>query len=145
MIQVVQGFKLATRESVDNRIILTKAEMVAVNDNQMPDVYFAVCKDDLMLYIYQKSIEPSIETGKFRPYSSAKIESITVNGVDLPIDAGKVDLPLATAEKYGLVIPGSGLKSENGVLEIDFNSLDDGAIPFEKIDWQNAIIDGNNI
>lgn len=145
MIQVVQGFKLATRESVDNRLVLTKAQMVATNDNQMPDIYFAVCKDDSLLYIYQKSNEATSSTGKFRAYSSAKIESITVNGVELPVDAGKVDLPLATAERYGFVIPGKGLKSENGVITLDFNSLDDGAIPFEKINWQDAIIDAGNI
>ena len=150
MIQIVQGFKLATRDAVDNRLLLSKAEMRTINDNQMPEKYFAICKDDGKLYLYDKSreLDPSEEgTGKFELFSSAVIDSISVNGRVLPVNLGNVDLPLATAEQYGMVLPGKGLKVDDGdgYLTLDFNSLDDGAIPFSKIDWEGAVIDGNNI
>ena len=68
MIQVIQGFKLSTRDPVDNRILLSKDEMTRVNDNQMPDKYFAMCKEDGNLYVYDKSNEVDETTGKFRIY-----------------------------------------------------------------------------
>lgn len=146
MISVVQGFKLSTREAVDNRLVLSKAEMLAIKDSQMPDKYFAVCKDDGCLYLYDKSrVTVNGETGKFEKFSSSKIESISVNGEELPIVGTNVDLPLATAERYGMIITGKGLKAVNGVVTLDFNTLDDKAIPFEKIDFENVIIDASNI
>lgn len=51
---------------IDATVVLTKAQMVSINDNLMPDVYFAVCKDDKKFYIYDKSATPSAETGKFK-------------------------------------------------------------------------------
>lgn len=143
MIHVIQGFKLLTREAVDNRLLLSKIEMASINDNQMPDKYFAVCKDDGYLYMYDKSKVPNNETGKFEKYSNNKIETISINGVELPIDGKNVDLPTATAERYGLIIPGNGLKSIDGVLTIDFNAIEDESIPIEKIDFRNVTINAN--
>lgn len=145
MIQIVQGFKLSTRDAVDNRLLLSKAEMLVAKDNQMPDKYFAICKDDGKLYLYDKAATPSEETGKYSLFSSAKIESISINGEVLPISNFNVDLPLATAQRYGMVIPGYGLKSEDGMLSIDFNAIEDGSIPVAKIDWSETIISGDNI
>ena len=51
---------------IDAVFVLTKAQMVSINDNLMPDAYFAVCKDDKKFYIYDKSATPSTETGKFK-------------------------------------------------------------------------------
>ena len=146
MIPIVQGYELNTREAIDNRLLLSKAEMKSVNDKHMPEKYFAVCKDDCMLYLYDKNTDViSVETGKFKLYNSCKIESISVNGEVLPIEELNVDLPLATAERYGLGLPGLGLKAENGIFSIDFNGIPDGAIPFEKVDWEDVIISGDNI
>lgn len=146
MIQVIQGFKLSTREAIDNRIVLTKAQMVAINDNQMPDIYFAWCKDDAKLYIYDKSLDALEDTGKFRIYETDAIDSISVDGSPLPMDRDRnVNLPLASADVFGLVKPGQGLAiSEDGFLIPDFDALADGIIPMEKIDFTGAIIDGNN-
>lgn len=70
MISLPQGFKVGAAEAVDSRLTLSKAEMLAIKDNTMPDVYLAVCKDDNSIYIYSKdnSIDP--ETGKFRVYAN---------------------------------------------------------------------------
>ena len=52
MISIVQGFKVMTRDAVDNRILLSKSEMRTINDSQMPEKYFAICKDDGKLYLF---------------------------------------------------------------------------------------------
>lgn len=146
MIQIIQGFELLTREAVDNRLVLSKAEMLSVNDNQMPDTYFAVCSDDKKLYVYNKDSNPSKETGKFTLYKNGStIESISINGVELPIENFNVDLPIATASKYGFSMPGYGITAVDGKYSIDFNAIDDGSIPAEKINWENVVIDGTNI
>lgn len=145
MIQIIQGFELLTREAIDNRLVLSKAEMLSVNDNQMPDTYFAVCTDDKKLYVYNKDSNPSEETGKFTLYNGSTIESISINGVKLPIENFNVDLPIATASKYGFSMPGYGITSVDGKYSIDFNAIDDGSIPAEKINWENVVIDGTNI
>lgn len=146
MIQIIQGFELLTREAIDNRLVLSKAEMLSVNDNQMPDTYFAVCTDDKKLYVYNKDSNPSEETGKFTLYGSGStIESISINGVKLPIENFNVDLPIATASKYGFSMPGYGITAVDGKYSIDFNAIDDGSIPAEKINWENVVIDGTNI
>jgi len=147
MIQVVQGFRVSTRDAVDNRLLLTKAEMRTVKDTQMPEKYFTICKDDGMLYLYDKSATAGAETGKFTQFSSSKIESISVNGQVLPIDTNKnVDLPLATAERLGLVKLGLGFEiGSNDEIVFNFNALPDGTIPASKINWENTVIDGSNI
>ena len=70
MISLPQGFKVGAAEAVDSRLILSKAEMLAIKDNAMPDVYLAVCKDDNAIYIYNKDNSVDPETGKFRVYMS---------------------------------------------------------------------------
>ena len=52
MLKSIQGFELKTREAIDNRLVLSKLEMLNINDNQMPEKYFAICTDDGYLYIF---------------------------------------------------------------------------------------------
>ena len=70
MIQLPQGFKINGRDAIDVRLILSKTEMLTINDNTMPNVYFAICKDDGKMYIYNKSNESLSDTGKYRLYFS---------------------------------------------------------------------------
>jgi len=100
MIRVTQGFQLLTREAIDNRIVMTKAEMLAAKDNQMPDNYFCICKDDNLIYVYSKSATPNAETGKFRVYNPATIQNITIDGQLLPIENLTVDIPLSVVNGY---------------------------------------------
>ena len=65
-IKIPSGFQLTSTDPIDLRFIMTKAEMVAVNDGRMPDLYFTLCKDDGQFYIYRKSNDPSIAFGKFK-------------------------------------------------------------------------------
>lgn len=61
------GFKVQTGSAIDKRLLLSKAEMLTVEeDYTMPDEYFAVCKDDGKVYLYKASNTVDAETGKFR-------------------------------------------------------------------------------
>lgn len=146
MIHIVQGFKLFTRDPVDWRLTLTKAEMRSVNDNQMPDKYFTICKDDGLLYIYDKSNQCDCEngTGKFRAYSSEKIESISINGEIIPIDPnGNIEFPIMSKTQFGVGKAGNGLNVDNGTISVDFNAAEDHSISVSKIDFGELIIDAN--
>lgn len=84
MISIPQGFKIGAAEAVDSRLTLSKAEMLAIKDNAMPDIYLAVCKDDNSIYIYSKDNSINSETGKFRVYaneSSAPSSSVLKWGI----------------------------------------------------------------
>ena len=56
-------YKLAA--PVDTRLVLSKKEMREINDNYLPDTYFALCKDEGHFYLYNKKATPNNETGKF--------------------------------------------------------------------------------
>ena len=79
MIQLPQGFKINSREPIDVRFILTKTEMLAINESTMPDIYFAICKDDGKLYIYQKSNEILEDVGKYRLYGGNADAKVSVS------------------------------------------------------------------
>lgn len=82
------GFQFVRKSAnpIDATLVLTKAQMVSIDDNLMPEVYFAACKDDKKLYIYDKSATPSTETGKFK-----KLEGGGGGGTDSYLDLD--DLP----------------------------------------------------
>lgn len=147
MISIVQGFKMMTRDAVDNRILLTTEEMKTINDSQMPEKYFAICKDNGRLYLYDKSRELNgdEETGKFVKFAEGAINSISINGNEIPITDANIDLPLITKDGFGLAKPGNGIGVEDGEIFIDFNSLDDESMSFKKINFAGASINGGNI
>ena len=76
MINLPQGFKVGAAEAVDSRLTLSKAEMLTIKDSLMPTVYFAVCKDDHAIYIYNKDNSVDPEIGKFRVYAGRNSEEI---------------------------------------------------------------------
>lgn len=81
-IKVSQAFQRTSANPVDETMALTKAQMLAVDDNLMPNKYFTVCQDDGALYLYDKSATASAETGKF-----AKFEPKGDTGVDITKEA----------------------------------------------------------
>lgn len=68
-IKVSQAFERTSAQPIDTSLALTKAEMLAVNDNLMPAYYFTICQDDGKVYLYDKSATPSTATGKFTEFS----------------------------------------------------------------------------
>ena len=85
-IEVGFSFVRKSANPIDATLVLTKAQMVSIDDNLMPEVYFAACKDDKKLYIYDNSATPSTETGKFK-----KLEGGGGGGTDSYLDLD--DLP----------------------------------------------------
>lgn len=71
---------------------------MVVNDNLMPEKYFTICKENNLLYIYDKSRTQeeigATDTGKFTVYNSSKIDGISINGELLPITESIIDIPL---------------------------------------------------
>ena len=69
------GFEITDYLPVDSRLVLTKEEMkniagddepgVTPGDHCMPDKYFALCKDDNCMYVFDYEATPNNETGKF--------------------------------------------------------------------------------
>ena len=93
MINVSQSFHRTSANAVDDTLTLTKAEMLAVNDNLMPSKYLTVCQDDGYIYLYDKSATPNGTTGKFTKFEGGsgvtnyndltnrpQIESVTLTG-----------------------------------------------------------------
>lgn len=66
MININDGFNIGAAAALDSRMVLTKAEMLAMKDAVMPDVYMASCKDDGQLYLYNKENTVDEITGKFQ-------------------------------------------------------------------------------
>ena len=93
MIILPQGFKVLSSEPMDARILLTKEEMKNINQNIMPDIYFALCKDDGKLYLYNKNNSFNDVTGYFSLYESQiYADSITQEDIDLIIEKIKGEL-----------------------------------------------------
>jgi hypothetical protein len=68
-IKVSQAFERTSANPIDETIALTKAKMLTVNDNLMPDYYFTICQDDGKLYLYDKTATPDPATGKFTEFA----------------------------------------------------------------------------
>lgn len=64
-LKVGQAFQRTSANPIDESFVLTKVQMLGVNENLMPDNYFCVCSDDGKFYTFDKSATPSAETGKF--------------------------------------------------------------------------------
>lgn len=79
-IKINAPFELGAAVPVDARLTLSKAEMLIVNDNVWPSKYLTVCSDDGAIYLYDKTNEMDVETGKFRILStdlSACLEKVS--------------------------------------------------------------------
>lgn len=77
MIKLVQGFDIGSPLPIDGRILLSKEEMYRIDDNILPEKYFAICKEDGRLYLYNKTNVTIPEVGKFRLADDTVDERIT--------------------------------------------------------------------
>lgn len=69
--KLTSGLVIKAKEPVDDRLVLTKAQMLSMKKSGMPEVYFALCSEDGQMYSYDKSNEPSDETGYFKKMTSS--------------------------------------------------------------------------
>lgn len=83
------AFNVGASVPIDTRIVLTPAQMLATNDNVMPDTYFALCSVEGYngFYLYNKNINnENLDpvTGKYTkifdsailPISTAEIQAL---------------------------------------------------------------------
>lgn len=69
-LNIAAPFKRQGAFPIDEDFVKSKAEMLIVDDNTMPDAYLCVCKDDGKLYLYDKTNTSDPETGKYRVFES---------------------------------------------------------------------------
>lgn len=70
-VKIGAGFKVTSASPIDDRFILTREEMLNVNDTMFPDVYITLENPTGEIYIYNKTNEIDSTTGKFRPYNTS--------------------------------------------------------------------------
>ena len=95
-INLGMGFKVGNMEPIDARFIMSKAEMLAVTPATQPDVYFCVCSDDSLMYVYNSSNSEDAATGKFRCVSTGAFDMTEYQKV--------IDDALTTVDK---TVPGA--------------------------------------
>lgn len=103
-----QGFEINNTEPVDARLVMTKAEMLAVKKPRMPEHYFCLCADDNQIYIYNKSNEVNVETGRFR---------VVESGVDEDTIKALINQVLKNAYD-------SKTKLEDYLYEVEYSKID---------------------
>jgi hypothetical protein len=86
---VTKPFLFQVASPADTRMILTKAEMKSMAATYMPEVYFALCKDDGHFYLYNKANAIDEETGRFTIITDFIEKTIKV------VDGGEI-VPLET-------------------------------------------------
>ena len=78
-IQIPQGYIIRSPEAIDDRLVMSKAQMREMsrdyNLGKMPPVYITLCTDkdgdNYNLYIFSRDNSESAETGKFKAYSGS--------------------------------------------------------------------------
>ena len=80
-INLGSGFHIGSNQPIDDRLIMTKSEMLNENENTFPDFYMCVCSDDGAIYTFNVRNEANDKTGKFRI-----IESGNDTGEDVDLD-----------------------------------------------------------
>lgn len=118
-IKINAPFELGAAVPVDTRLTLSKAEMLTVNDNVWPDKYLTVCSDDGAIYLYDKSNEMDVETGKFRILStdfSACLEKVST-------------MPAASATTVGEFVIYTGATTPDYITGHIYRGITDGQDP----------------
>lgn len=108
------GFQMAHGEPVDNRLCLTKEEMVAMKKAKMPQVYLTICKDDGKLYVYNSENDIDEELGRFRLLSASGLDADTVKDL-IADDENNV---LRLNESGNLLVEATESVSQNQILTL---------------------------
>ncbi len=86
-INVSQAFHRTSANPVDDTLTLTKAQMLAANDNLMPSKYLTICQDDGFIYLYDKTNTADEQTGKFRKFEGGSGQEIQVSEMPTAAEA----------------------------------------------------------
>lgn len=131
-ININSGFALGAAAPIDDRIVLTKEQMLNIDENVFPDTYFCVCKDDGTLYLFNKSNVYLESFGKFRPFSGGDSESTieleTLEDYQALVDAGTVD-PFVnyviSGDEYNTLLPANSISYDKRKSGLQATTLQD--------------------
>ena len=116
-IEMAAGFKIYSTDAVDTRFIMSKTEMLSLEELAYPSTYFCVCTDDKSLYVFDSTNTYDASTGKFR---------IATGG-------GSYVLPAATDTTLGGVIV------DNVTITVDENGLITGIDAYTKTEVDDLL------
>ena len=81
------GFSIGSKDLIYDKFVLTKDEMLNINENTYPDQFFALCSDDDCMYTFNISNPVNAETGKFRiVVGSGTGEDVDLDGLFMTND-----------------------------------------------------------
>ena len=82
------GFHIGSKDLIYDKFVLSKDEMLNINENTYPDQFFALCSDDNKLYTFDINNTPNSETGKFRAIESggSSADCYTKSEMDTKLD-----------------------------------------------------------
>ena len=75
------GFKIGSKDLIYDKFVLTKDEMLNINENTYPDQFFALCSDDDCMYTFNISNPVNAETGKFRVVVGSGTGDVDLTGL----------------------------------------------------------------
>lgn len=70
-LNTIAGFHIGGTEPIDDKFLLSKAQMLAFDDNIAPQSFLSCCTDDNKVYQYIKTNTVDETTGKFRVFEGA--------------------------------------------------------------------------
>ena len=116
-IEMAAGFKIYSTDAVDARFIMSKAEMLSLEELSYPSTYFCVCTDDKSLYVFDSTNTYDASTGKFRIASGG----------------GSYVLPAATDTTLG------GVMVDNVTITVDENGVITGIDAYTKTEVDDLL------
>ena len=75
------GFSIGSKDLIYDKFVLTKDEMLNINENTYPDQFFALCSDDDCMYTFNISNPVNAETGKFRVVVGSGTGDVDLTGL----------------------------------------------------------------
>ena len=75
------GFSIGSKDLIYDKFVLTKDEMMNINENTYPDQFFALCSDDDCMYTFNISNPVNAETGKFRVVVGSGAGDVDLTGL----------------------------------------------------------------
>ena len=112
---------IGTSQNFERDSYATLAEMKAVVDKRMPDIFTATCKETGKFYIYNKNNEVNETLGKWR--------EVGVSSCDCQEETDTVDFSTWSEYSTGIEVDGIILDGQGGAIIDDSNvSVDPGDI-----------------
>ena len=120
--KITENFEyIGTSQNFERDSYATLAEMKAVVDKRMPDIFTAICKETGKLYIYNKSNEVDETLGKWREVGGSSC--------DCQEETDTVDFSTWSEYSTGIEVDGIILDGQGGAIIDDSNvSVDPGDI-----------------